>query len=86
MSYQDGLNHFSIHYNDFFDVVGNMDNEAIRAIENKIIEWVFSDGMEPLLRSGYLDRVSALDLSKALTKVLEKEQQQEKEKGSINAH
>lgn len=76
MSYQDGLNHFSIHFNDFFDVVGSMDKEAIQAIENKVLDWVFCDGMEPLLRSGYLNRVSALDLSKALTKVLEKEQQQ----------
>ena len=76
MSYQDGLNHFSIHYNEFFDVVGSMDNEAIRAIEDKVIEWVFCDDMEPLVRSRYLESVSALDLSKALTKVLEKEKQQ----------
>jgi hypothetical protein len=76
MSYQDGLNHFSKHYDDFFDVVGSMDDEAIRAVTDKVIEWVFCDGMEPLLRSEYLTRVNALDLSKALTKVLEKEKQQ----------
>ena len=74
MSYQDGLNHFNNFVNEFFAVVGDMDKEAVRAVEDKVNEWVFLDGMEPLLRSGYLERVSALDLSKALTKVLEKEQ------------
>ena len=64
-------------YDQLLDHVGSMSDSDIQAFERKMVDWVFCDGMEPLIRSGYLNRVSAYELSKALAEVLEKQ----KEKG-----
>lgn len=61
-------------YNQCLDEVGSMSREDVNLCENRICSWLFGDGMEPLIRSGFLENVSALDLSKALTNVLKRQQ------------
>lgn len=61
-------------YNQFLDDVGNMDtHEEVRLCEDYILNWLFSDGMEPLIRSGLLKNVSINELSKGLASALEKQ-------------
>ena len=62
---------------EYLSMVGDMSTQEVEQCEDLIINWVLSDDVSPLLRSGLLTRVSAYDLSKALAIVLEKQNKDE---------
>lgn len=54
------------------EVVGAMDTtNEVELCEDYILNWLFSEGLEPLIRSIIHKRFSTYELSKALTLVLE---------------